>query len=170
MYSFPNLEPVCCSMSSSNYCYLTWIQISQEASKVVWYSHLLKNFPQFVVIHSVKGFGTVNKAELDVFMKLSCFFYDPIDAGNVISVLLCFLDPAWTSGSSRFRYWTWEIWESSNPEGIVGRCSPYACLSITEPVNCYGHLQQGYFGTPHPTQHALACIHLDYHTLNKNSK
>jgi len=61
---------------------------------VVWYSHLLKNFPQFVVIHSVKGFGTVNKAELDVFLKLSCFFYDPIDAGNVISVLLCFLDPA----------------------------------------------------------------------------
>ena len=55
MYSFLNLEPVCCSVSSSNCCFLTCIQISQEASEVVWYSHLLKNFPQFVVIHTVKG-------------------------------------------------------------------------------------------------------------------
>ena len=54
MYSFPNLEPVCFSMSGSNCCFLTCIQISQEAGKVVWYSHLLKNFPQFVVIHTVK--------------------------------------------------------------------------------------------------------------------
>ena len=71
---------------------------------MVWYSHLLKNFPQFVVIHTVKGFGTVNKAELDVFLELSCFLYDPIDAGNLISVPLCFLDPACTSGRSWFRY------------------------------------------------------------------
>ena len=56
MYSFPDLEPVCCSMSSSNCCFLTCIQISQEAGQVVWYSHLFKNFPQFVVIHTVKGF------------------------------------------------------------------------------------------------------------------
>ena len=54
-HSFPNLEPVCCSMSSSNCCFLTWIYISQEASEVVWYSHLLKNFSQFVVIHTVKA-------------------------------------------------------------------------------------------------------------------
>ena len=69
MFSFPNLEPVCCSMSSSNCCFLTCIQISQEAGKVVWYSYLL-NFPlfQFVVIHTVKGFGIVNKAEIDVFL------------------------------------------------------------------------------------------------------
>ena len=53
------------------------MQISQEAGKVVWYSNLLKNFPQFVVIHTVKGFGVVNKAELDVFLELSCFLYDP---------------------------------------------------------------------------------------------
>ena len=59
MYSFPYLEPVCCSMSSSNCCFLTCIQISQEAGQVVWYSHLLKNFPQFVVIHTVKGFSSV---------------------------------------------------------------------------------------------------------------
>ena len=84
MYSFPSLEPVCYSMSSSNSCFLTCIQTSQEAGKVVWYSHLFKNFPQFVVIHTVKGFGVVNKAEIDVFLELSCFFYDPTDVGNLI--------------------------------------------------------------------------------------
>ena len=52
---------------------------------MVWYSHLLKNFPQFIVIHTVKGFGIVNKAEIDVFLELSCFFYDPVDVGNLIS-------------------------------------------------------------------------------------
>ena len=58
---------------------------SQEAGKMVWYSHLLKNFPQFVVIYTVKGFGIVNKAEVDVFLELSCFFCDPADVGNLIS-------------------------------------------------------------------------------------
>ena len=52
---------------------------------MVWYSHLLKNFPQFVVIHTVKSFGIVNKAEVDVFLELSCFFHDPTDVGNLIS-------------------------------------------------------------------------------------
>ena len=79
------LEAVCCFMSSSNCCFLTCIQISQEAGQVVCYSHLLKNVPQFVVIHTVKGFGIVNKAEIDVFLELSCFFYDPADVGNLIS-------------------------------------------------------------------------------------
>ena len=83
MYSFPNLEPVNCSLSCSNYCFLTCIQISQEAGQVVWYSHLLKNFPQFVVIHTAKGFGRVNKA--DVFLELSCFFDDATYVGNLIS-------------------------------------------------------------------------------------
>ena len=69
MYSFSYLEPVCCSMSSSNCCFLTCIQISLEASKVVFYSHLLKNFPQFIMIHTVKGFGIVNKAEIVVFLS-----------------------------------------------------------------------------------------------------
>ena len=71
-------------MSSSNCCFLACIQISQEEGKVVWYSHLFINF-QFVVIHTVKGFGIVNKAEVDVFMELSCFFDDPMDVGNLIS-------------------------------------------------------------------------------------
>ena len=83
------MEPVYCSMSSSNCCFLTCIQISQEAGKVVWYSHLLKTFPQFVVIHTVKGFGIVNKAEVDVFLELSCFFNDPID-GNLIAASSAF--------------------------------------------------------------------------------
>ena len=68
MHSFSYLELVCCSMSSSNCCFLTCIQVSQEAGQVVWYSHLFKNFPQFVVIHTGKGFGIVNKVEKDVFL------------------------------------------------------------------------------------------------------
>ena len=84
MSSFPNLEPVCCSLSGSNCCFLTYIQISQETGQVVWYSHLFKNFPLFVVIHTVRGFVVVNKAEVDVFLELSCFFYDPTDVENLI--------------------------------------------------------------------------------------
>ena len=72
-------------MSDSNCSFLTRIQVSQEAGKVVCYFHLLKNFPQFVVIHTVKGFGIVNKAEVDVFLELPCLFDDPVDVGNLIS-------------------------------------------------------------------------------------
>ena len=67
MYSFSYLKSVFCSMSSSNCCFLACIQISQESGQVVWYSHLFQNFPQFIVIHTVKGFGIVNKAEIYVF-------------------------------------------------------------------------------------------------------
>ena len=81
------LEPVCCSMSSSNCCFLTFIQVSQEAGQVVWYSNLFQNFPKFIVIHTVKGFGIVNKAEIDVSLELSCFFHDPADVGSLISGL-----------------------------------------------------------------------------------
>ena len=72
-------------MSGSNYCFLTCIQISQEEGNVIWYSHLLKKFAQFVVIHTVKGFGIVNKSEADVFLEFSCFFYDLTDVNNLIS-------------------------------------------------------------------------------------
>ena len=98
MYSFLNLEPVCCSMSGSNCCFWTCIQISQEAGKVVWYSHLFNNFPQFVVIHTVKGFSVVNEA-VDVFLKFSCFFDDSADIGNLIS------------GSSAFSKSSLNIWK-----------------------------------------------------------
>ena len=77
---------------------MTCIQISQEAAQVVWYSHLFKDFPQFVMIHTVKGFGIVNKAEIDVLMELSCFFDDPADVGNLIS------------GSSAFSKSSLNIW------------------------------------------------------------
>ena len=70
-------------MSSSNCRFLACIQISQEAGTVVWYSHVWKNFPQFTVIHTVKHFGVVNKAEVDVFRELSCFLDDPADVGDV---------------------------------------------------------------------------------------
>ena len=99
MYSSPCLEPVCWSMSSSNCYFLTCIQVSQEAGKEVWYSHLFKNFPQFVVIHTVKGFGIVNKTEIDVFLELSCFFNDATDVGNLIS------------GSSAFPKTSLNIWK-----------------------------------------------------------
>ena len=74
-------------MSSSNCCFLTCIQISQETGQVIWYSHLFENFPQLIVIHTIKGFDLVNKAKVDVFLELPCFFDDPVDVGN--SVLYC---------------------------------------------------------------------------------
>ena len=79
-----DLESVCCSMSVSNCCFLTCIQSSQETGKVVWYSHLFQSFAQFVVMHTVKDFGVVNKAEVDVFLELF-FLDDPADVGNLIS-------------------------------------------------------------------------------------
>ena len=85
-------------MSSSNCCFLTCIQISQEGGQVVWYYHLLKTFPQLVVIHIVKGFGIVNKAEIDVFLELFCFLHDSTDVGNLIS------------GSSTFSKTSLNIW------------------------------------------------------------
>ena len=86
-------------MSSSNCCFLTCIQISYEAGQVVWYSHLFKNFPQFIVIHTVKGFCIINKAEIDIFLEHSSFFDEPADVGNLIS------------GSSAFSKTSLNIWK-----------------------------------------------------------
>ena len=77
-------------LECSNCCFLTCIQTSQEGGKVVWHSHLLKNFLQFVMIYTVKGFGIINKAEADVFLELSCFFNDPMDVGNYLWFLCLF--------------------------------------------------------------------------------
>ena len=85
-------------MSGSNCCFLISIQVSQETGKVVCYSHLLKNFPQFVVVHIGKGFGVLSKAKADVFLEFSCFFYDLMD-GNLIS------------GFSAFSKSIWNIWK-----------------------------------------------------------
>ena len=97
-HSFSYLEPVCCSMSSSNCCFLTCIQISQEAGQA---SDILtlKNFPQVFVIHTIKGFGVVNKAKGNIFLEPSCFFNDPADVGNLIF------------GSSFFSKSSFNIWE-----------------------------------------------------------
>ncbi|CAI9153766.1 unnamed protein product [Rangifer tarandus platyrhynchus] len=86
-------------MSSSNCCFLTCIQVSQEASKVVWYSHVFNNFPQFVVLHTVEGFSVVNEAKVDVFLEFPCFFCDPINVGNLVS------------GSSAFSKSNLNIWK-----------------------------------------------------------
>ena len=101
LYSLVHISqiPVHCSMCSYNCCFLTCIQISQEACKIVWYSHLFKNFPQFVVIHTMKGFGVVSEVEVDGFLELSCFVDDPMDVGNLIS------------GSSAFSKSSLYIWK-----------------------------------------------------------
>ena len=99
MYSFPSLEPVHFSMSGFHCCFLTCIQISQEAGKVVWYSLLFQSFPQFIVIHTVKGCHIVNKAEIGVFLELTCLFDDLAYVGNLIS------------GSSAFSKTSLNIWK-----------------------------------------------------------
>ena len=86
-------------MSTSNHCFLTCVQVSQEAGKVVWYSCIFKNFPQFVAIHTVKGSSVVNEAEVDVFLEFSCFLYDPEGIGNL------------SSGSSGFLKSSLNIWK-----------------------------------------------------------
>ena len=111
-------------MSSSNCCFLTYIQISQKADQVVWHSHLFKNFPQFVVIHIVKGFGIVNKAEVDFFWN-SCFFAFPMDAGNLISGSSAFSKSSlniWKfmvnvllkPGLENFKYYFASVWDECN--------------------------------------------------------
>jgi len=124
MYSFPDLEPVSCSMSSSNCCFLIRIQISQEAGQVVWYSHVFRIF-QFVVIHTVKGFGIVNKAEIDAFLELSCFLDDPTDIGNLISGSFAFSKASlnmWKftvhvllkPGLENFEHYFTSVWDECN--------------------------------------------------------
>ena len=112
-------------MSSSNCCFLTCIQISQEAGQMVWYSQLLKNFPQFVVIHTVKGFGIVNNTEVDIFLELSCFFDDPVDVGNLISGSSAFSKSSLNTwkfmvhvllkpGLENFEYYLTSVWDDCN--------------------------------------------------------
>ena len=111
-------------MSISNCCFLTHIQISLETGQVVWHSHLLKNFPQFVVIHTVKGFGLVKKAE-DVFLELACFFYDPTDVGNLISgssafsksslnILKFMVHKLLKPGLENFEHYFARVWDECN--------------------------------------------------------
>jgi len=107
-YYFPNFELVRCFMSISNYCFLIFMEESQETGKVAWYSHLVRNFLQFcfdffffLVINTVKGFSVVNEAEVDVFLEFPCFLYDPTDVGNM------------TFGFSTFSKFNLYLWEFS---------------------------------------------------------
>ena len=111
-------------MSGSNCCFLTCIQVSQEAGQVLWYSHLL-NFPQCIVIHTVKGLGIVNKAEIDVFLLLSCFFNDPVDIGSLISCSSAFSKTSlyiWKftvhillkPGLENFEHYFTSVWDECN--------------------------------------------------------
>ena len=134
MYSFPNLELGRCSMSSSNCSFLTCIQISQEAGKMVWCSHLLNNFPQFVEIHTVKEFSVFNEAEVDDFSGILLLYLWSSRFGNLISG-----SSAFSSGASlvakRLKHLParWEIriqflgWEDSPGEGN-GNPLQYSCL------------------------------------------
>ena len=103
-------------MSSSNCCFLTCIQVSQKAGQVVWYSHLFNTFSHFIVIHTVKGFGIVNKAEVDISLEFSCFSHDPVEVGNLIS------------GSSAFSKSSLNIWKFT---GHVLLKPGWGILSIT---------------------------------------
>ena len=152
MYSFSYLEPVGCSMSSSNCCFLTCIQISQEAGHVVWYSHLFQYFPQFIVIHTVKDFGIVNKAEIDVFLEVSCFFDDPTDVGNLIS------------GSSAFSKTSLNIWkflvhELLKPAWRILSIALLAC-DMSAIMQQFEHsLALPFFGTGKETDLFQSCGH-----------
>ena len=108
MYSFSYLELVCCSMSRSNCCFLFCIQIFQEAGQLVCYSHLSQKCLQFIVIHTVKGFGIVNKAEIDIFLELSCFFHGSADVGNSISCSSDFFETS-------FNIWKFMVHVSLKP-------------------------------------------------------
>ena len=123
-------------MSSSNCCFLTCIPISQEAGQVVWYSHLLKSFPQFVVIHAVKGFSIVSEAKVDIFLKFSCFFYDPMNVGNsYLFMSICiYLHQSIMSRSTSYPYlYLYQhvcIDQSSIPlPTYLHSCTCYICLT-----------------------------------------
>ena len=122
-------------MSSSYCCFLSCMQISQEAGNVVWYSHLLKNFPQFVVIHTVKGFGVVNNAEVRVFLEFLCFFYDPMDVGNLIS------------GSCAFSKSNLNIWKFSVHILLEPCLENFECYFASVWDECKCVLVWAFFGT-----------------------
>ena len=108
IYNLPNLEPVRCSMSCSNCCFLTCIQVSQEAGKVFWYSQFFQNFPQYAVIDTVKGFSVANEAEVVVFLEFFCVSMIQQMLAMWFLAPLPFLNPAYTSERSQFTYY-WSL-------------------------------------------------------------
>ena len=121
-------------MSSSNCCFLTCMQISQEAGQVVWYSHLLKNFPQFLVIHT--GQGVVHKAEVDVFLELPCFFDDPMDVGSLVSGSSAFSKSS--LNICKFTYcWSlaWRILSITLTACAAAAKSLQSCPTLCDPID-----------------------------------
>ena len=118
-------QSVHCSVFSSNCCFLTCIQVLQEAGKVVWYSQFLKNFPKFIVIHKIKGISIFNETEELFFLEFSCFFYDPVDVGNLISCSSAFSKSSLTiwkfsvhvllkPGLENFQHYFARVWNEHN--------------------------------------------------------
>ena len=139
-------------MSSSNCCFLTCIQVSQEAGQVVWYSHLFQNFLQFIVIHTIKGFGIIKKAEIDVFLELSCFFHDPVDVGNL------------TSGSSAFSKTSLNIRKFTVHVSLKPGLENFEhyFASMWDECNCavvWAFLTSPFFGIGMKTDLYLSCSH-----------
>ena len=139
-------------MSSSNCFFLICIQISQEVGQVVWYSHLFENFPQFVVIHTVKGFGVVNKVEADVFLEPSCFLMIQWMLAICFLVPLPFLNPAETSGSSWLTYCRSLAWRILSITLLV--CEMSAIVWLFE-----HSLALPFFGTGMKTDLFQSCGH-----------
>ena len=136
-YSFPNLKPVRCSMSDSNCCFLTCIQVTQEIGKVVWYSYLFKNFPQFFVIHTVKGFSVVNEAEVGVFSGIPLLFLRSSECWQFDLVLLIYLTLWIDMLYSNSKFWGpilyWGNWEMEFfPAGSIYK-------DVTVSSNCSLH-------------------------------
>ena len=118
-------------------CFLTCIHVSQESGKVVWYSHLLKNFPQSMVIHVVKGFSVVNEAEVDAFWEFSCFFCDSTDVGNLISGYSAF---------SKSSLYIWKFSVSHTVEAYVLKNFEHYLASMWNKCNCT--IVWTFFGIP----------------------
>ena len=136
-------------MSSSNCCFVTCIQVSQEAGKVVWYSHLFKNFSQFVVIHTVKGFSIANEAEVDVFWEFPYFFYDPMNVSSSISAF------------SKFSLYIWKFSVHILLKPSLKDFEYYllACEMCTA-VQWFEHfLALSFFGIGMKTHHFQSCGH-----------
>ena len=153
-YSFPNLEPVSSSLSDSNCCFLTCIQVSQKAGKVVWYSHLFQNFPQFVVTHTIKGNSEsiVNEAKADIFLEFSSFFCDPTDVGVLIS-------GSSTFSKSSLSFWKFSIHILLKPS--LKNFEHYFASTWTEcnSVIVENYLALSYFGIGMKTDLFQACGH-----------
>ena len=135
-------------MSSFNCCFLTCKQVSQKAGQVVWCSHFFQNFPQFIVMHAVKGFGIVNKVEIDIFLELSCFLMIQQMLAIWSVVPLPFLKPAWTSGSSWFMYCWSLVWRILN-----------ITLLACEISAIVWYFEHSFFGIGLKTDLFQSCVH-----------